>query len=235
MKIVSYKKENDFSYALGATLVFELIKKHYKDTIEVLVHSSIKKDLLFEIEKMCNEKNIIIEKNDKAFNILSQKENCFVIGVFKKFETKLSLDAPHVVLVNPSNTGNVGTIIRSSVGFGVKDIAIIDPSADKFDPKTVRASMGSIFTANIQNFSSFESYSSIYKRNYYPFMLKAKTMLQKVKNIKTPFSLIFGNEASGLPDLFLNVGEPIIINHSKDIDSLNIQTAVSIALYEFTK
>lgn len=52
------------------------------------------------------------------------------------------LDGNHVVLVNPSNAGNLGTIIRSCIGFGVEDIAIILPAVDLFDPKTIRASMG---------------------------------------------------------------------------------------------
>ncbi len=52
---------------------------------------------------------------------------------------------------------------------------------------------------------------------------------------KTPFSLIFGNEATGLPKEFLNIGESVIISHSKNIDSLNLTIAASIAIYESTK
>ena len=52
---------------------------------------------------------------------------------------------------------------------------------------------------------------------------------------KEPYSLIFGPEASGLSDDFLEIGTPLIIKHNKMIDSLNLDNAVSIALYEFTK
>jgi TrmH family RNA methyltransferase len=39
---------------------------------------------------------------------------------------------------------NLGTIMRTIAGLGYKDLAVIGPAADIFDPKTVRASDGSI-------------------------------------------------------------------------------------------
>ena len=59
--------------------------------------------------------------------------------------------------------------------------------------------------------------------------------LDKLKDVKfeTPFSLIFGNEATGLPDSFLEY-DSVIIPHSKTIDSLNLPIAVSIAIYSAT-
>ena len=172
----------------------------------------------------------------KPFNVLSPKENCFAIGVFKKSKQVLSSSKNHVVLVNPSNTGNMGTIMRSCLGFGIKDIAIIRPAVDAFDPKCVRASMGAFFQINIQYFDSFELYQRQFKNHaFYPFMLKAKMILQNLQNHKEPYALIFGNEGAGLSDNFLNVGEPILISHTHNIDSLNLQTAVSLACYEFTR
>ena len=49
--------------------------------------------------------------------------------------------------------------------------------------------------------------------------------------VKEPFSLIFGNEAAGLPDEELSV----VIKHTDKIDSLNLPMAVGIAVYESTK
>ena len=59
--------------------------------------------------------------------------------------------------------------------------------------------------------------------------------LAKIENILSCCDLIFGNEASGLPDSMLNVGDTVVIHHSKDIDSLNLPISVGIALYEFSK
>ena len=68
-------------------------------------------------------------------------------------------------------------------------------------------------------------------------MLKGTTALQNIEPAqkKPPYSLIFGNEATGLDDSFLTLDTSIVINHSKNIDSLNLPISVSMALYEFNK
>ncbi len=231
MKILKYKKEFDYSYALGATLVFELIKHRKDKVIKILLHHDVKEEIVNDLKKIIKEE--YLEYNDKAFNILSDKENCFVIGLFNKYADELE-NTNHLLLVNPSNAGNLGTIIRSSVGFGVNNIAIITPGVDMFDPKVIRSSMGSIFSAHIKYFNNLNEYN-YHDRTLYPFMLKAKTYLQTLENKSLKYTLVFGNEATGLPDDYLNIGTPLCIRHEKTIDSLNLQTAVSIALYEFTR
>jgi len=47
------------------------------------------------------------------------------------------------------------------------------------------------------------------------------------------FSLVFGNEATGLDDSFLKVGTSIFIPQSPDVDSLNLTIAVGIGVYTF--
>lgn len=231
-----YKREDPVSYALGITLTFELLLNAPEYARKVYIHSSMDRGESFKkLEKLCGENHIPMEFSDKPFNILSQKENCYVIGEFEKFSRKLDYSSSHVVLNNPSNAGNMGTIMRSATGFGVLNLAIIKPAVDAFDPKTVRASMGAIFRMNIEEFDSFAEYKAqIGDRESYPFMLKAKKKLKEV-DFSSPFSLIFGNEATGLPDSFLEEGTSVIIPHSDRIDSLNLPIAASIALYEATK
>lgn len=231
-----YKREDEVSYALGITLTFELLKFAPEYATKVYIHTAMQRGEAFEkLEALCKELKIPMEFGDKPFNILSQKENCFCIGEFKKFSRKAEKNANHVVLHNPSNAGNMGTIMRSAAGFGITNLVIITPAVDQFDPKTVRASMGAVFHLNISLFSSFEEYEKEYpNREMYTFMLKAKKKLSEL-TVKEPYSLIFGNEATGLPDSFLEVGTSVIISHSNRIDSLNLPIAASIALYEATK
>ena len=230
-----YKKSDLESYTLGTTLTLELLNKKIEYVKRVYIHSKQEKNETYEkIVNICKNNNIEILMSDKTINSLSDKENCYVIGVFKKFESEIIDDENHIVLVNPSNMGNLGTIIRSSVGFGINNLVIIKPAVDIFDPKVIRSSMGAIFNLNFKYYDSFSDYSKNYKREYYPFMLKAKTNLNNVEK-KYPCSLIFGAEATGLDDSYLEIGTPVIIKHKNIIDSLNLDNAVSIALYEFTK
>lgn len=66
-------------------------------------------------------------------------------------------------------------------------------------------------------------------------MLQAKNTLQKTTFNKNKLtSLVFGNESSGL-DISLLDENSIIIEHSNEIDSLNLPSSLAIALYEFRK
>jgi TrmH family RNA methyltransferase len=60
---------------------------------------------------------------------------------------------------------------------------------------------------------------------------------QSVRDCPKPklFSLVFGNEASGLDDSYLKVGTSVMIPQSPDVDSLNLTIAVGIGVYAFTQ
>lgn len=234
-KIQRYKHDMNVSYALGATLTFELLKSRPEWVTRVFFNSLLEEsEGILQLKEMCMRHHIACETNDKAFNILSPKGNCYVIGEFQKKELALD-NTSHIVLVNPSDAGNLGTIIRTAIGFGIENIAIIKKAVDFYDPKAIRASMGAAFHARVEYFDTIEDYCAKFPDNErYAFMLSASIPLTEVDIIE-PFSLIFGNEATGLPDEFAHFCNPIIIKHSNNIDSLNLPMAAGIAMFEFTK
>lgn len=234
IRVASYRKDSEETYGLGATVVMEYLL-YAKDKVRgVILHPQFRsEETVAKIKALCGDV-IPVSVEEKPFNILSKKENCFVICVIEKREEHI-LQGNHMVLVNPSNAGNMGTIMRSCLGFGVRDLAIVPPAADHFDPKVIRASMGAAASVRTEVFSSFEEYSARFPENkLYPFMLDGSTKLHETI-IEQPFSLIMGNEATGLPSEFSKIGRPIRIDHSNAIDSLNITIAASIGLYEATK
>ncbi len=231
-----YRKDSEVSYSLGITLTFELLRYKKEYVTRVFVHSEMKDgDTLERLRELCSEAGVEILFTDKIFHVLSEKENCYVIGEFRKFSGILSGEGPHIVLVNPSNAGNLGTIMRSALGFGFEQMAILRPAVDAFSPKVVRASMGAIFSINFAYYDSFSEYREQFKdRELFPFMLQAKKRLQEAEHGEK-YSLIFGNEATGLPEEFLEIGTSVIIPHTDRIDSLNLPIAAGIAMYEFSK
>ncbi|HHT87493.1 MAG TPA: TrmH family RNA methyltransferase [Clostridiales bacterium] len=234
-QIKPYKKDALYSYTLGAFPTYELILSKPEAVLKVLIHSGYTD--ADGIKALCTRSNIPIEVNNKLIGRLSDKENCYVVGVFKKYSCRLAEDKPHIVLVNPSNMGNLGTILRTIVGFGIYDIAIVLPGADIFHPKSVRASMGALFKLNFQLYDSFDDYRSEFnKHELFTFMIN-KENTQNIKNCPKPrlFSLVFGNEATGLDDSYLNVGTSVMIPQTADVDSLNLTIAVGIGVYEFTR
>ena len=231
-----YKKEQLTSYTLGITLTIELLKVMPENVLRVYFQDKFEGEGKNKIIALCQRNHIDMVESNKIFNALNVKDNCFVIGEFKKFNHELT-NGNHLVLVNPSDAGNIGTIMRSALGFGVLNLIIIKPAVDVFNPKAVRSSMGALFHLNIKYYDTFSEYFKDHQDyHFFPFMLKAKIVLNEINEpLPKPFGLIFGNEATGLSDDFLKVGTPIIIKHSNLIDSLNLPIAVSIGLYEVTK
>lgn len=235
MKIQRYRHELEVSYALGATLTYELISCAPESVTRVFVSSATDEtEGIRRLLNRCQELGIPVEESDKAFHVLSPKGNCFVIGEFQKEDKRID-SGMHLVLVNPSDAGNLGTIIRTAVGFGIENIAIVKPGVDFYDPKVIRASMGAVFHVSIEYFQRIEDYRERFPENrLYAFMLSSSTPLAEIEK-KEPYSLVFGNEATGLPDAYKDFCHTVVIRHSKNIDSLNLPMAAGIAMYEFTK
>ena len=237
MKLARYKTSNPNSYALGATLTYELFNSRPELIQRVFLRPNIKhgEDLEQLLEKL-QQHHIEIIESTKVFNVLDAKDNCLLIAEFKKPSHQLE-NTNHVVLVNPSDAGNLGTIMRSAAAFGFQNLAIILPAVDAFNPKTIRASMGAVFHLNIEIFANIEEYLAKYgdNRALYAFMLKSDAQTLEQVQPTQDYSLIFGNEASGLPTDFAEKtgATPIFIPQSSNVDSLNLSVATSIALYHF--
>jgi len=228
-----YKKESDYSYAAGAYATFELLATRPEHVKKVVIHSDYREPE--KLQELCCSKSVIIHQDDRLFRKINQKENTYVLGLFTKYACKLSALAPHVVLVNPSDMGNLGTIIRTLAGLNITNLAVIMPAADLWHPKTIRASMGAVFRMEIELFASFEEYRKEYAlHKLYPFMLDGEIQLNSTNcPYSEPYSLVFGNEATGLPENFRSTGTSVKIPQSAMVDSLNLSVAVGIAAFLF--
>lgn len=239
LRLKPYKKDFPFSYSCGVFPSCELTENRPDMLLKLIVtqnsleNSGVKK-MIAAAEKL----SVPVSVDDKTAARIYPKENVYAIGVFKKYNNKLDPKRNHLVLVNPSDMGNLGTIIRTMVAFEIYDLAIITPAADVFDPKVIRASMGAFFRLRCSFFNSFEDYlaeAGGNSRELYPFMLCGKPM-EKVPPCKADtFSLIFGNEARGLPQEFEKTGQPVRIDHADTVDSLNLTIAAAIGIYNFVK
>lgn len=236
MKYPRYTKDLNYSYCYGIYPVLELLTHKPMEVLEILISSKgSESNSIVRIIELCDNHDIKITYDDTAIEKLTNNASIFVVGVFKKYDGELHKTENHVVLVNPTDMGNVGAIVRTCLGFGVGNLAMIKPGIDSFDPKVVRASMGAIFSVNIEYFDSFDEYIKKYlTRKLYAFMPDAETTLDTLKP-ETPFSLIFGSEGEGLSQEFKKLTTAVSITQSQKVDSLNLAVAVGIGLYEFTK
>ena len=231
MRLKRYNKTLDYSYTFGIYPTIELLGVRPNEVVCVITHSRLSDEEGARIINTLSEKHgIPLECNDRLINRLSPKDMCYVVGVFKKYYPELSKDN-HLVLVNPTNSGNLGTIIRSMLAFDFSDLAIVRPAVDIFHPDTVRASMGALFSINFRLFDDMESYrDELGAHNLYLFMTEGQDTLDKT-SFSPPYSLVFGSEPSGLPRHYRELGNTVCIPQSGRVDSLNLAISASIVLH----
>lgn len=234
-----YKPELDYAYAPGLFPAMECLLHRPESVRRVLLHSrAADHEGAEKLAALARERNVRVEVADKALARISGKENCYAAAVFTKFDDGLAARRPHVVLHHPADCGNAGTILRTALGFGVEDVALIRPCVDVFDPRVVRASMGSLFQLRVRTYATFEDYRAEHPdRPLYPFMLTSSRTLTEVVSAPLPpgWTLVFGNEGSGLPPAFASVGQAVRIPSNDRIDSLNLSVAAAIGIYAFTQ
>jgi TrmH family RNA methyltransferase len=232
---MSYKKyspQDTHSYAFGFFPSLEALTRapHLCRTVlyDARAHKS---DALAKIEALCMAHDIPFVLDDKTVTKLAPSENTFIMTVFDKPTTPLSADSNHLVLVSPSDMGNLGTIFRTALGFGMTQLALIQPCADYHDPRAIRASMGAVFSLHISKYPTFEAYRAQFPHHaLYATMTDGAIPLQSVK-FAPPYAVIFGNESAGLPPEFGQMAQAVVIPHSDTIDSLNLAIAVGVVLY----
>lgn len=235
MKYKRYQKKFDYSYTLGVYPTLELLKYRSNQVQHVVLTSQWASNTgALQIKDICQRNAIPCEVNDSFIQKFADKEDAHALAFFTKYESVVSSTENQVVLVNPSNTGNVGTIMRTMLGFNFMNLVIIRPAIDIFDPKVIRASMGAVFQLRVSSYDSFTVYA---KENTFPkylFMLAESNNFEAIP-YKTPFALVFGNEGAGLPTDLKQFGTPVKISQSDKIDSLNLAISTGIALYRVSQ
>lgn len=231
MRLKKYERDAAHSYSFGVFPTLELLRHQPAAVREVLLSSAGDRNSgAAHLRELCRAARIPVRVDDKLIARIAPKENTYAVGVFAKYSSALHPQANHVVLVSPTDMGNLGTILRAMLGFGFADLALIRPAADIFDPRVARASMGALFQIRFAYFDTFAAYRAAHGQRLYPFMTDGHVPLHEAR-FAPPFALVFGSESSGLPDSFHSAGVSVRIPHAAAIDSLNLAVALGIALY----
>ena len=148
-----------------------------------------------------------------------------------------------VVLDRPASPGNVGSIIRSADAFGAHGVIVTGHAADVYDPRSVRASTGSLFALPVVRSSSHRelaAWVAAQRARGCPIML-AGTDERGDRDVfdvdfTQPTLLVVGNEAGGLSGMWREQCDLIVsIPMTGSASSLNAATAASAVLYEVAR
>lgn len=163
------------------------------------------------------------------------------IDKFHKFATIYSnkLNGSKIILDSLRDPGNLGTVIRTASALGIGEIILSDDCADIYSEKTVRASMGALFSQNITVCSDIRGAIDTLKSDGYKVYAAALSQNSKlITDIECSENTVFvvGNEGHGVsPDLISRCDESVIIPMPGGTESLNASIAAAIIMWECAK
>lgn len=139
------------------------------------------------------------------------------------------------VLENLQDPGNLGAIMRTGEAAGVTGVIMNTGTVDIFNPKTIRATMGSIFRVPflyvddlIQTLEKLRQEGI----NVYAAHLEGKTYYDEVSFLE-PAAFLVGNEGNGLTQEAASRADRYLkIPMEGRVESLNAAVAASLLLYE---
>jgi TrmH family RNA methyltransferase len=234
-----HKLENKF-LCEGKKIVLECLMSSYQSEIVFVTQNFFEKEPEY-IRKLTSFGTRVVKLKSLDFRKVSiTKAPEGVAGVFfiKKKKPNLNdIDDPIVIyLEDISDPGNLGTIVRNCDWFGIKNIFLSPGSADIYNPKVIRASMGSIFHLNIFEEMLLDDILLL-KKSGYKFIcsdIEGKSLYNFIKPERS--ILFFANESKGPSEKLLsNSDEVINIPGKGNAESLNVSSASAILLSELTK
>ena len=140
-----------------------------------------------------------------------------------------------MVLEDIQDPGNLGTILRTGEGAGVTGVVMSRDTVDLFNPKTIRATMGSIYRMPFLYVDSLKEAIDTLKQNsvqVYAAHLKGECSYCRMDYTKKTAFLI-GNEGNGLKEETAALADEYIrIPMEGQVESLNAAIASAIFMYE---
>lgn len=150
----------------------------------------------------------------------------------QKFSTLEEVVAKKIIAVldGVQDPGNVGTILRTAAAFDCA-VILLDGSAEIFNPKVVRASMGAIFYSPIIKLTR-EEFLELRGVEILAAALDSSAEIYHCHNFTGGAAIVFGSEAAGVSKKILSVARKIFIPMSGHAESLNVATSAAIILSE---
>ncbi|GAA2178813.1 RNA methyltransferase [Brooklawnia cerclae] len=142
-----------------------------------------------------------------------------------------------VICAQVRDPGNAGTVIRCADAFGADGVVLTRGSVDVTNPKTVRASVGSLFHLRVVTGVEFaDAVAWARQRGLQVLAADAGGQgldeLAALGDLGRPTAWVMGNEAWGLPDdVLAGVDRVVSIPMWGRAESLNLSTAAAVCLF----
>jgi TrmH family RNA methyltransferase len=169
---------------------------------------------------------VLFASEKEMQRITCLKNHANILAVVEIPEVKNLKMSRAICLDKLQDPGNMGTIMRIADWFGITDIVASNDTVDVFNPKTIQASMGSIFRVQVH----YVDLTEFLKKSTLP--IYAATMDGKpYHHIKFENNglLLIGNEGNGIsPEISEIITHSVGIPRIGKAESLNAAVACGI-------
>jgi len=162
-----------------------------------------------------------------------------VVAVIHTPETGLDRLAPPllpliVVVESIEKPGNLGAILRTADGAGADAVIAADPLTDLFNPNSIRASLGTIFSLPVASATTAATLDWLEANDIRPIAARVDApILYTEVDLRGPIAIVLGSEADGLSEAWDESRvDPVAIPMLGAADSLNVSVAAAVLLYE---
>ncbi len=241
LKEKKFRDEKNQFIVEGIKLVAEAIEENSNiDSVVVcedcVNDGSIDKKLLYEIARF---KCVYV--TEKIFDTLTDVSNPQgILAVINRKNANVNIDYSQdfiVVLDGIQDPGNLGTILRTVDAAGLNQIILSKETADSFNPKVVRSTMGGIFRVNvIKSENLVETLKEIQEHRFDIVVtsLDARNSVYDIDYNKKV--IVIGNEANGVSKEVQDLADKKVkIPMIGKTESLNASVAAGIMIYEYVR
>ncbi len=228
LKNRKYRKKTKMFIAEGLHVVLEAYKAGY--VVEVILEQD--EVIPFDVPVVYVTREIITKISD-----LESPPN--VLALCKMKEESEVAGNKILMLDGVQDPGNLGTIIRSSLAFGVDTLVLSPETCDLYNSKVIRSTQGMVFGLNIVTSPLIDVIKDLKKMGYPIYGTKVeygRDVRDLTDRDKEKYVLIVGNEGSGVHDDVLDECDSYLyIDMDEKVESLNVGVAASILIYELNR
>jgi TrmH family RNA methyltransferase len=148
---------------------------------------------------------------------------------------RITLNGPVIVFDRPTDPGNVGMVIRSADAFGASGVIVTGHAADVYDPKTVRASTGSLFAVPVVRAAAPDPVVEWARAEDVRIIGTDETGTLDLTeyDLRGPVLIVIGNETRGMSTAWFAACDDVVrIPIGGAASSLNAAAAATVLLYE---
>ena len=241
LKDKKYRDESNEYVVEGVKLVEEAVKENAKIKQIIVCEDTtrtyeIPTHIMLEIARYeC------ISVSNKIFNIITQVTNPQgIMAIIEKNAQDAQLDYSQdiiVVLNDVQDPGNLGTILRTVDSIGLNQIIVSKGTADAFNSKVVRSTMGAIFRIKIIEVENLAQAIKEMRKHHFKLMVTSLQTKNSIYDIDFNKKIIvIGNEANGVSKEIQDMAdEKAKIPMLGRTESLNASVAAGVVMYEYVR